>query len=182
MQTDKALLIIDMQVGMLDDSIISPVFEANKLLSNVALLVETARRTTTPIIFAQHDGGSGHHLEYKSKGWHIHPDLKVSNEDLVIEKETPDSFLNTNLHEKLVSRNIKKLIIAGIQTEFCVDTTCRRAFSLDYEVTLVEDAHSTWDTSQQSASQIINHHNSTLSNWFVTLKSTKNCISEMDTG
>ena len=41
---------------------------------------------------------------------------------------------------------------------------------MGYEVTLVKDAHSTWDTNHLSASQIIDHHNSLLSEWFVSLK------------
>ncbi|HEX3047657.1 MAG TPA: isochorismatase family protein, partial [Bacillota bacterium] len=57
-------------------------------------------------------------------------------------------------------------------TEFCVDTTCRRAFSLGYETTLVQDAHSTFHSKVLTAPQIIAHHNNVLGGWFVTLKST----------
>ena len=71
------------------------------------------------------------------------------------------------------TRGIGHLIIAGIQTEYCVDTTCRRGCSLGYEVTLVEDAHSTWDTEHLTASQIIDHHNQVLSGWFVTLEAAR---------
>jgi nicotinamidase-related amidase len=60
------------------------------------------------------------------------------------------------------------LVVAGIQTEYCVDTTCRRAYSLGYDVTLVQDGHSTWDTPDLCAPQIIAHHNRTLGGWFVT--------------
>jgi nicotinamidase-related amidase len=51
----------------------------------------------------------------------------------------------------------------------CVDTTCRRAFSLGYKVTLAQDAHSTWKTDHPTASQIIEHHNRVL-RWFANLK------------
>ena len=71
---------------------------------------------------------------------------------------------------RLKARGIGHLIIAGIQTEYCIDTTCRRASSLGYEVTLVADAHSTWDTEHLSAWQIIDHPNQVLSGWFVTLE------------
>ena len=76
---------------------------------------------------------------------------------------TPPCRLNWRL------RGIHKLIIAGIQTEFCVDTTTRRAYSLGYQVTLVQDAHSTWDTENITAAQIIAHHNLTLGGWFAKL-------------
>jgi len=58
-----------------------------------------------------------------------------------------------------------------LQTEYCIDTTCPRAFTLGYEVTLVKDAHSTWDSSLLKANRIIEHHNNVLGGWFVTLKS-----------
>jgi len=47
-------------------------------------------------------------------------------------------------------------------TEYCVDTTCRRAISLGYDVTLVSDAHTTVDNKLLTAAQIIAHHNALL--------------------
>ena len=76
----------------------------------------------------------------------------------------------TTLHKELHERGIKKLFVAGLQTEYCIDTTCRRASSLGYEVVLVEDAHGTWDSSLLKAEQIIDHHNQVLGGWFATLK------------
>ena len=100
----------------------------------------------------------------------MHPNLDVTDIDLVVKKSTPDSFYDTDLQEQLNSYKIRRVVKDGIQTEFCIDTTCRRAFSMGYEVTLVKNAHSTWDTNHLSASQIIDHHNSLLSEWFVSLK------------
>lgn len=54
----------------------------------------------------------------------------------------------------------------------CIDTTCRRAFSLGYKVTLVSDAHSTWNSQVITAQQIINHHNSVL-RWFADVYSSR---------
>lgn len=160
-----------MQVGVFKGSDIPPVSKAKELLQKVSKLVEKARSSAIPIIFIQHKGGKGHPLEHNTGGWHIHPDMNVTNEDIIVQKHSPDSFYDTNLQNKLISNKIKRLIIAGIQTEFCIDTTCRRAFSLGYDVTLAKDAHGTWDTDQLKATQIIDHHNSLLSEWFVTLKS-----------
>ena len=89
---------------------------------------------------------------------------------MVVQKRHPDSFQDTNLRQELASRTIERLVITGIQTEYCVDTTCRRAYSLGYDVTLVKDAHSTWDSDHLTASQIIAHHNDVLGGWFAELK------------
>ena len=58
----------------------------------------------------------------------------------------------------------ERLVICGFQSEFCVDTTTRRALALGYPVTLVADGHSTLDNSVLTAAQIAAHHNETLSN------------------
>ena len=159
-----------MQVGVFDGLAVPAVSNADKLLSNISQLIEDARQAAIPIIFVQHNGEKGHPLEHGTEGWKLHPNLDVTDIDLVVKKSTPDSFYDTDLQEQLNSYKIRRVVIAGIQTEFCIDTTCRRAFSMGYEVTLVKDAHSTWDTNHLSASQIIDHHNSLLSEWFVSLK------------
>ena len=118
------------------------------------------------MVHVQHTDGPGHPLEKGTDGWPIHPRVAPLEGEPVIEKETPDSFLNTTLQEELESRGIEFLVLAGMQTEYCVDTTCRRAFGLGYGVTLVADAHGTWDDSTLSADQIVAHHNEVMGNGF----------------
>ena len=55
-----------------------------------------------------------------------------------------------------------------------------RVCSLDYDVTLVKDAHSTWDRELLTAPQIIAHHNALLSDWFVTTKDERDILFEDD--
>jgi len=167
--SDTALLIIDMQVGNFSES--DPVYKGNELLAKVESLIAKARSAQIPIIYVQNNGGKGDPDEYGTPGWEIHPTIQPAKGDVVIQKQTPDAFHETNLHHELKSREIRRLIVAGLQTEYCIDTTCRRAFTLGYEVTLVKDAHSTWDSPRFTARQIVDHHNHVLGGWFVTLKS-----------
>ena len=76
----------------------------------------------------------------------------------------PDSFLRTNLEDILNSKGINDLIICGYASEFCVDTTVRRAAALGFAVSLVSDAHTTHDKDHASAVKIREHHNCTLPN------------------
>lgn len=165
---DVALLVIDMQIGNFLEP--HPIYNGNELLSKVKDLINKARSAGIPIVYVQNNGGSGDPDEYNTPGWEIHPSIAPTEGDVVVEKQTPDAFHKTNLHDELESKEIKKLIIVGLQTEYCVDTTCRRAFSLGYEIVLVKDAHSTWDSSQLTAKQIIEHHNKVLGGYFATLK------------
>ena len=157
-----------MQVGNFSEP--DPVYKGDELLAKVKSLITKARSAQIPIIYIQNSGGKGDPDEYGTPGWEIHPMIQSAEGDVVIQKQTPDAFHETSLHHELKSRKIKRLIIVGLQTEYCIDTTCRRGFGLGYEITLVEDSHSTWDSSLFSAQQIINHHNQVLGGWFVTLK------------
>ena len=168
MSNDTALLVIDVQSGMFAED--DPVYQGAELLATIGDLLAKARAAEAPVIYIQHNGGPGHPLEPGSAGWPIHPAIAPAAGEPVIGKATPDWFHETTLQAELEARGIVKLVVAGIQTEICVDTTCRRAASLGYQTTLVRDAHSTWDSRTLSAVQIIAHHNDTLDGWFVTPK------------
>jgi len=167
MDTNIALLVIDVQVGMFTES--DPVYNAGVLIENLTTLIEKARSIGTPIIYVQHNARPGKPLEPGTPGWELHPAISPSVGDTVVQKTTPDSFHDTNFHRILSDRGIKKLILTGIQTELCIDTTCRRARSLGYDVVLAKDAHSTWKRGQLSAKKIIEHHNNLLC-WFADVK------------
>ena len=165
MGNNKALLVIDVQVGMFKGSD-GPVYGGERLLERIAILIRKAREAGTPVIYVQHCEGPGEILEPGTEGWKIHPDIAPLAGEPVIQKRTPNSFHETTLQQELESRGVRWLVLSGIQTEYCVDTTCRRAFSLGYDVILVKDAHGTWDTERLSAAQIIAHHNEVLGGWF----------------
>lgn len=152
----KALLIIDVQVGLVE---LIPAEIQASVLPRIGTLVEKARASGMPVIYIQHDGPKGHVLEPGTRGWDIHPSLEPAADEPVIRKRESDSFFETMLQEELKKRGITHLIIAGGMTEYCVDTTCRRATSLGYDVTLARDAHLTRDNGVLGAANIIAHHN-----------------------
>jgi nicotinamidase-related amidase len=156
---DTALLIIDVQVGIVEGF---NAYRGGEVLGQINLLRSNARAEDIPIIYIQHDGEKGHPLEAGSEGWKIHPEINPLEGDLVIRKRASDSFFETTLRRELEARGIKCLIITGCMTEYCVDTTARRAVSLGYDVTLVSDAHTTIDNKLLTAAQIIAHHNALL--------------------
>lgn len=172
-----ALLILDIQVGNFIDP--QPIFNGDKLLSKIKSLVIKMRSAESTIIYIQNNGSTGDPDEPGTVGWEIHPFITPHKSNLVIQKSSPDSFYGTSLKKELDSRGIKKIIIVGLQSEYCIDTTCRRAFSLNYEVILVQDAHSTWDSELLTAEQIVNHHNSVLGGLFVSLKKTGEILREV---
>jgi nicotinamidase-related amidase len=165
---NKALLIIDMQVGNFSGQ--DPIYNGNELLDKIRKLISRARTAGLLVVYVQNNGGRGDPDEYGSAGWKIHPSIQPNRGDVMVQKRSPDAFHETGLHDELTKRQVEHLYVVGLQTEYCVDTTCRRAFSLGYKVTLVEDAHSTWDSPLLSAQQIIDHHNQVLGGWFTELE------------
>ncbi|WP_053219295.1 cysteine hydrolase family protein [Virgibacillus senegalensis] len=159
----SAILIIDVQTGMF--TMEPPVHEGNKLLQNLKRLINFGRENHLPVIFVKHNGPKGSPLEPGTSGWSIHKEITPESNDYVLVKETPDCFYKTNLADHLNQLQVDHLIVAGIQTEACVDTTCRVAFHKQYNITLAADGHSTFEKKELTAQQIIKHHNQVLK-WF----------------
>jgi len=133
------------------------------VLTRVAGLLRRARERGLPVLHVRHGGGPGDPLERGTEGWDIHPAVTPRRDEPVIDKDRCSAFDGTDLGERLSSRGIDRLIIAGMQTEFCIDTNCRAAHALGYSVVLVRDGHTTFDTPDLTAAQVIAHHNRALS-------------------
>ncbi|HDR4909983.1 cysteine hydrolase family protein [Bacillus cereus] len=156
----KALIVIDVQAGMYTAGM--PVHNGGKFLQTLQELIMECRSNDIPVIYIQHNGPKDHPLEKGTDGWRIHAAIDPQEGDNIVEKTTPDSFHNTNLSEVLQEKGIEHVILSGMQTEYCVDTTTRRACSEGYKVTLVSDAHSTFNTEVLRAEDIVKHHNAVL--------------------
>jgi nicotinamidase-related amidase len=156
-----ALLLIDIQQAMFGPEEMCHTPE--RMLTNASDLLVRARAARVPVFHVQHCEEPGSPLAHKSAGWQIHPRVAPQGGEPVTEKWACSSFYNTELDSRLRIAGIERLVIAGLQTEFCIDTACRVAQSLGYAVTLVGDAHSTFDSSVLNAGKIIEHHNRVLS-------------------
>jgi nicotinamidase-related amidase len=154
-----AVLVIDIQSALIDPE--PRPFDVKNVLSNINTVTNWARTVEYPVIYVQHEKIESV-MEYESKGWQLQSSLNVIEGDIVVRKTTPDSFLRTNLENILETNKVKHLIVTGYASEFCVDTTVRRAASLGYSVELVSDAHTTHCKEHASGEQIRLHHNCTL--------------------
>lgn len=155
-----ALLVIDAQVNMFEKP--NAIYLANEVLETLNFLIRRARQSDVPVVYVQHNGGKGDPDELGTEGWEIHRHIAPRSGDVVVQKQKPDAFFETTLQDELAERGVKKLVIAGMQSEMCVDTTCRQAASRGYEVMLVQDGHSTFDSPVLDAHRVIAHHNDVL--------------------
>lgn len=158
--TRTALVVIDVQSGIFTGKKPSPRWP--EILDRIGALAARAAAAGLPVVYVQHDGGPGHRLEPGSDGWKLDPVFAATAPSTVCRKTACDAFFETTLEAELERRSIERLVVAGCMTQYCVDTTCRRAISLGYDVVLVGDAHATADGGVLSADQIIAHHNDAL--------------------
>ncbi|WP_395702856.1 cysteine hydrolase family protein [Aquabacterium sp.] len=156
---NAALLVIDVQAALFDSN--PPPDDGAAVVERINALAERARAARVPVIYIQHER-EGTPLAHGSPGWSLAPGLQPAEADARVRKSTPDSFLNTRLEPLLQELDIRHLVICGYASEFCVDTTTRRALGLGYTVTLAADAHTTHDKPHASGAQIRAHENATL--------------------
>ena len=154
-----ALLVIDVQVGIIDHF---PSYNKDQVLANINDLLTKARAARVPIIYLRHDGGKGDPLEANTDGWSIHQRIAPVEGEPIVEKRSCSSFYETPLRTMLDEAGVSHLIVTGAMTEYCIDTACRHATTLGFDVTLVGDAHTTIDNEVLKAEQIIAHHNRAL--------------------
>lgn len=165
---ESALLIIDMQEGLFRGP--ASLHSAEAVLSNVCVLIAKARQAHVPVFFARHTGPDDSPFSEQSPLTQLLSELNVNAQrDIVFIKKYPNCFRDTDLRHQLIKRGITQLVIAGMKTEFCADSTCRAAPELGFRTVLISDAHTTMDNEHLSAKEIIGHHNMTLAGPFVTL-------------
>lgn len=157
----SALLIIDVQQALCSGE--HEAFEAQRVIARINMVSRRFRAAGAPVVVIQHEAPHSP-FAHASPGWQLATGLELAADDVRVRKTTPDSFHRTELLAALHKRGVTNLVICGLQSEFCVDTTTRRALALGFPVQLVADGHSTCDNGVLSAAQISAHHNHTLAN------------------
>lgn len=142
----RALIVIDMQRGFDDESFWGPTTNP-ACEANVAALIAAWQRAGEPIVVVGHDSLSvGSPLHPFSAGNAFVESVAAVKAALAVRKNVNSAFYgDVDLHGWLGSRGITELVICGIQTNMCVETTARMAGNLGYAVTVALDATRTFD-------------------------------------
>lgn len=156
-----ALLVIDVQQGLCEGEYAA--FEAAEVIGRINQVSAKVRAAGGIVVFIQQESKSGP-LEVGADSWRLARGLQIEDADFRVRKTTPDSFHHTDLEQMLKGHAVSEIVVCGLHTEFCVDTTTRRALALGFPVILVGDGHTSMGNQHLSAPQVIQHHNETLSN------------------
>lgn len=162
-----ALLVLDMQVGLVHGP--QKPWRCEALLETVNTLMDKARDAGAPIFLARHIGPVGSAIEPGSPLTMVVSELKLLGGETVFDKRRPSAFAMTDLADNLRACGATGVVITGLKTQYCVDSTCRAARDLGFDAVLVADGHSCSDTSVMNAWDIVAHHNATLDGPFCRL-------------
>ncbi len=143
---NKAVLVVDLQNEYLASGKL-PLVNIDRALQNAKRVIDDARSKQIPVIHIRHEDVR---LETPffvpaTDGVNIIESVAPANDEVVITKNHPNSFLKTRLLEVLQDQDIKEVIIIGAMSHICIDATTRAASDLGLTCTVVEDACTTMD-------------------------------------
>jgi nicotinamidase-related amidase len=143
---DTALIIIDIQNDYFEQGAMTLV-GSEKASENAKQILEKHRMNRLPVIHIQHIATqpSSSFFLPNTKGVEIHEDVRPNEKEKVIIKHYPNSFRETELLDYLKSQNITDLIIIGMMTHMCIDTTTRAAYDYGFNCIVIGDACATKD-------------------------------------
>ena len=157
-RTNSALLVIDVQ-----NSVVADAHQRDQIVANINTAVLKARAASVPVIWIQH---SDEWMAIGSEDWKIVPELVPVAGEPLVGKLYRNSFEATNLEEELSKLGVAHLYITGSQTNNCVRFTSHGALDRGYDITLIEDAHTTsdyqWDSGPVKASVLIDDLNASM--------------------
>jgi nicotinamidase-related amidase len=146
-RSDTALLLIDVQKGVNDlEHWGGPTGRRNNPQAErrIKELLEGWRAAQLPVIYTQHDSRQAvSPLKLRQPGGAFIDELKPRDDELVIWKDVNSAFVGTRLELELHRRAIRRLLVVGFFTNFCVETTVRMAGNMGFDTYLVPDACST---------------------------------------
>jgi nicotinamidase-related amidase len=171
-----ALLVVDVQQGFDDEGYWGP-RNNPQCEANIGRLLEHWRAEERPVVFVRHDSAqAGSPLHPDSPGNAFKPVLS-GEPDVLITKSTNSCFYgDPDLHGWLQARGLDGLVICGITTNHCCETTARMAGNLGYDVRFVVDATHTFDRGDLTADQLAHATATNLDGEFATVVTTDEAL------
>ncbi|MBO4378873.1 MAG: isochorismatase family protein [Clostridia bacterium] len=149
------LLVIDMQKGIADEEL----YAYNTFMDRIARLVDAARKNHVEVIYFQHDAGPGSGLSAGDDDFKIIDEVAPKEGEKVFVKTINSCFGNKAFTEYMEQQEDKRLMIIGLQTNWCIDCTVKSAFERGYEVIIPEGANSTFDNDYMTGEITYRYYN-----------------------
>ena len=138
MEGIQALLVIDMQYGLLQRN----VFNKQGLIKNVNTLLAHFHNKDKPVFLIRHTNTS--FSTENTDNWQIDSEIKVADSDILLNKTHSSVFKEKQFISLLQENNITSVVVVGLVSNGCVKAACLDAQLNGLEVTLISDGHSTF--------------------------------------
>ncbi len=147
-----ALLIIDIQNDYFEKGNM-PLVGAKEASENARLVLNQFRTDHLPVIHIQHIASRPTATFFlpNTTGASIHENVIPHEGEKVIIKHFPNSFRETELFDYLMKTQISDLVVCGMMTHMCVDSTVRAAKDYGFNIVLIGDACATRDLSSKKS-------------------------------
>lgn len=149
------LLVVDTQKLITNGNLF--IFET--FVSNVKNLIHEARENNIEVIYVRHDDGIGNELAKGMDGFEIYEEFQPRNDEMIFDKYVNSAFKETGLLEYLKEKGETKIIIVGLQSDYCIDATIKCGFEHGFHVIVPAYANSTVNNQFMSAEQSYKYYN-----------------------
>ena len=150
-----ALLVIDAQELITNDRL----YAFDRFTENVRTLIAEARKFGVEVIYVRHDDGEGKPLSMGNKGFDVYSGFAPEAGERIFDKYVNSPFRDSGLLEYLQKKGMKRLIVTGLQTDYCIDATVKCGFEHGFEMIVPEYCNSTFDNDFMTAEQTYCYYN-----------------------
>ncbi len=149
------LLVIDMQKGLVDEDL----YDFDTFLERTVQLVEAARKNNVEVVFVQHDAGPDSGMSAGDEAFEIIDQIAPKEGEKVFIKTINSCFGSKDFKQYLKQQKDKRLMIIGLQTNYCIDATVKSAFERGYTVIIPEGTNSTFDNDYMTGETTYRYYN-----------------------
>ncbi|SDI64936.1 Nicotinamidase-related amidase [Pseudobutyrivibrio sp. 49] len=149
------LLVIDIQKGITDNRL----YNFDSFIRETKKVIDAARTKNVEIIYVQHDDGPGTGFSVGDEDYEIADQVAPSEHEKVYVKTINSAFGNEKLSQHLQEQEDKRLMIVGLQTNFCIDATVKSAFERGFKVIIPKGTNSTFDNDYMNGETTYRYYN-----------------------
>lgn len=146
-----ALLVVDMQNAL----ILEHPFDEKRLVKTVAQMEDICRNKGIEVIFVRHEDNT---LVPGESGFEIYSKVAPRDGEKIFNKRFNSAFRGTELLDYLHEQGIERMIVCGMQTDFCVDATVKAGFEHGFEIIVPRGGHTTFDNRYLSGEELYHYY------------------------
>ncbi|HWS30622.1 MAG TPA: cysteine hydrolase family protein [Clostridia bacterium] len=152
----SCFLVVDVQNLLVEDC----TYRGHEMLDTIKRLLAFCRKKGVEIVYVRHEEKNGA-LTKDTEPWQIYSEVAPLGGERVFDKRHSSSFYQTGLKEYLREKGIQTIILAGMETGFCINATVQAGFEHGFEMLIPESGHTAGDYGApfMSAERSVTYHN-----------------------